>query len=74
MKRASKSSSGRDVGAGVKLCRVGGGEQPAMVVCRSSRKDGDGDSAVLTNWPGRTSYVPNTASAGENSLFPGKLL
>ncbi len=39
-----------------------------MVVCRSLRKDGDGDSAVLTNWSGRTSCELNTASAGENSL------
>jgi hypothetical protein len=42
---------------------VGG---PAMSVCRSSRKDGDGDSTVSTNWPGRISCEPNTASAGEN--------
>jgi hypothetical protein len=39
-----------------------------MVVCRSLRKDGDDDSAVLTNWSGRTSCEANTASAGENSL------
>ncbi len=32
------------------------------------RKDGDGDSAVLMNWPGRISCERNTASAGENSL------
>ena len=31
-------------------------------------KDGDGDSAVLMNGPGRISCEPNTASAGENSL------
>ncbi len=37
-----------------------------MVVCRSLRKDGD--STVLINWPGRNSYEPNMASAGENSL------
>jgi hypothetical protein len=48
------------------LCRIGGGDRPTMVVCRSSRKDGD--SAVSTNWPGRTSCEPNTASAGEKSL------
>jgi hypothetical protein len=39
-----------------------------MVVCRSLRKDGDGDSAVLMNWPGRISCEQNTASAGENLL------
>jgi hypothetical protein len=39
-----------------------------MVVCRSLRKDGDSDSAVLMNWPGRISCEPNTASAGEISL------
>jgi hypothetical protein len=30
MKRASKSSSGKYVGAGVELCCVGGGERPAQ--------------------------------------------
>jgi hypothetical protein len=55
------------------LCCVGGGERPAMVVCRSSRKESDGDSAVSTNWPGMTSCVPNTASAGENSLSSRKV-
>jgi hypothetical protein len=50
------------------LCRVNGGGRPVIVVCRSLRKVGDGDSAVLTNWPGRISCEPNTASAGENSL------
>ncbi len=44
-------------------------ERPAMVFCSSSRKDGDDELAVLTNWPGRISEEPNTASAGENSLF-----
>ncbi len=39
-----------------------------MVVCRSLRKDGDGELAVLMNWPGRISREPNTASAGENLL------
>ncbi len=66
--RASSSSSGSVGGAGAELCRVGGGGRPVIVVCRSLRKDGDGDSAVLTNWPGRISCEPNTASAGENSL------
>jgi hypothetical protein len=33
-------------------------------------KDGDGDSAVSTNWSGRTSCVSNTASAREkNTVF-----
>ncbi len=50
------------------MCRVGGGGQPAMVVYRSLRKVGDGDSTVLMNWPGRISCEPNMASAGENSL------
>ncbi len=68
MKRASSSSSGRVDGAGAELCRVGGGGRPVIVVCRSLRKDGDSDSAVLTNWPGRINCEPNTASAGENSL------
>ncbi len=40
----------------------------ASVACRSLRKDGDGYSAVLMNWPGRISCEPNTASTGENSL------
>jgi hypothetical protein len=39
-----------------------------MVVCRSLRKDGGGDLAVLMSWPGRISCEPNTASASENSL------
>jgi hypothetical protein len=39
-----------------------------MAACRSLRKDGNGDSEVKTNWPGRISCEPNTASAGENSL------
>jgi hypothetical protein len=39
-----------------------------MVVCRSLRKDGDCDSSVLMNWPGRIICEPNTASAGENLL------
>ncbi len=68
MKRASSSSSGSVDGAGAELCRVGGGRLPDLVVCRSLRKDSDGDSAVLMNWPGRISCEPNTASAGENSL------
>ncbi len=68
MKRASSSSSGSVDGAGAKLCRVSGGGRPVIVVCRSLRKDGDGDSAVLMNCPGRISCKPNTASAGENSL------
>jgi hypothetical protein len=50
------------------LCRVGGGRRPVIVVCRSLRKDGDGDSAVMMNCPGRISCEPNTASASENSL------
>ncbi len=68
MKRASSSSSGGVVGAGAELWRVGGGGRPVMVVCRSLRKDGDGDSAVLMNCPGRISCEPKTASAGENWL------
>jgi hypothetical protein len=39
MTRASNSSSGRDAGAGAELYRVGGGEQLAMVVCRSLIND-----------------------------------
>jgi hypothetical protein len=39
-----------------------------MVVCRSLRKDRDGDSAVLMNWLGRISCEPNVASTDENSL------
>ncbi len=39
-----------------------------IVVCRSLRKDGDGDSAVLMNCPARISCEPNTVSASENSL------
>jgi hypothetical protein len=39
-----------------------------MVVCRSLRKVGNSDSAVLMNRPGRISCEPNTASAGEISL------
>jgi len=50
------------------LCRVGGGRRPVIVVCRSLRKDGDGDSAMMMNCPGRISCEPNTASASENSL------
>ncbi len=42
--------------------------RPVIVVCRSLRKDGDCDSAVLMNCPGRISCEPNTTSAGENSL------
>jgi hypothetical protein len=38
------------------------------MVCRSLRKDGDGDSAVMMNCPGRISCEPNTVSASENSL------
>jgi hypothetical protein len=67
-KRASRSSSGNVDGAGAELCRIGGGGRPVIVVCRSLRKDGDGDSAVLMNCPGRISCEPNTASTGENSL------
>ncbi len=47
------------------MCRAGGGGQPVIVVCRSLRKDSDGDSAVLMNCPSRISCEPNTASAGE---------
>ena len=68
MKQASSSSSGRADGAGAALCHAGGGGQPVIVVCNSLRKDGDGDSAVLMNCPGRTSCEPYTASAGENLL------
>ena len=50
------------------MCHVGGGARPVSVVCRSLRKDGDGDTAVLMNCPGRISCEPYTASAGENSL------
>ncbi len=46
MKRASNSSSGRDAGAGAEFCRVGGGERPAMVVCRSLRNDSVVDELV----------------------------
>jgi hypothetical protein len=67
-KRASSSSSGSADGAGAALCRAGGAGRPVIVVCSSLRKDGDGDSAVLMNCPGRTSCEPYTASAGENSL------
>jgi hypothetical protein len=69
-KRASSSSSGSVDGAGAELCPVGGGGRPVIVVCRSLRKDGDGDgdSAVLMNCPGRISCEPNTASGGENYL------
>jgi hypothetical protein len=55
-------------GAGAELCRVGSGGRAVIVVCRSLRKDGDGDSAMLMNCPGRISCEPKTASAGENSL------
>jgi hypothetical protein len=41
---------------------------PVILVCRSLRKDSDGDSAVLMNCPGRISCELNIASAGENSL------
>jgi hypothetical protein len=54
------------------LCRAGGGGRPVIVVCSSLRKDGDGNSAVLMNCPGRTSCEPYTASAGENSLSSRK--
>ncbi len=67
-KQASRSSSGSEDGAGAELCRIGGGGRPVIVVCRLLRKDGDGDSAMLMNFPGRISCEPNTASAGENSL------
>jgi hypothetical protein len=68
MKRAISNSSRGVDGAGAELCHVGGSGRPAMVVCRSLRKDGNSDSAVLMNWPGRISCEPNTASAGENLL------
>jgi hypothetical protein len=68
MKRASSSSSGSVDGAGAELCCVGDGRRPVIVVCRSLRKDGNGDSAVLMKCPGRISCEPNTTSAGENSL------
>jgi hypothetical protein len=68
-KRASRNSSGSVDGAGAELCRIGGGGRPVIVVCRSQRKDGDGNLAVLMNCPaGRISCEPNTASDGENSL------
>jgi hypothetical protein len=47
IKRASSKSSGSVDGAGAQSVVAGG--RPAMVVCRSLRKDGNGDSAVLTN-------------------------
>ena len=65
-KPCSSSSSGSVDGAGAELCRVGGGGRPVMVVCRSLRKDRDGDSSVLMNLPGRITCEPNTASAVEN--------
>ncbi len=71
-KRASSSSSGRVDGARAALCRAGSGGRPVIVVCSSLRKDGDGDSAVLMNCPGRTSCKPYTPSAGENSLSSQK--
>jgi hypothetical protein len=55
MKRASSSSSGSADGAGAAVCRAGGGGRPVIVVCSSLRNDGDGDSAVLMNCPGKTS-------------------
>ncbi len=42
------------------------------MVCSSLRKDGDGDSAVLKNCPGKTSCEPYTTSAGENLLSSRK--
>jgi hypothetical protein len=36
------NSSGSVDGSGAELCRFGDSGQPAMVVCRSLRKDGDG--------------------------------
>jgi hypothetical protein len=59
-KRASSNNSGKLVMAGEKLWRVGSGECPAMAVC--TRKNEDGDSAVSTNWPGRTNLEPNMCS------------
>ena len=38
------------------------------MVCRSLRKDGNGDFTVLMKCPGRISCEPNTPSPGENSL------
>ena len=57
---------------GLEPRRAGGGGRPVIVVCSSLRKDGNGDSAVLMNCPGRTSCEPYTASAGENSLASRK--
>ncbi len=68
-KRASSSSSGSVDGAGAEWCRVGGGGRPVIVVCRSLRKDDNGDSAVLIKCPCRISCEPNTAFAGENLLY-----
>jgi hypothetical protein len=65
MKQASKSSSGWNVGAGVELFCVGGGEWPAMVVCRSSRKDSDGNSPAVY----RTQLLQE-----KTHCLPGKLL
>ncbi len=52
----------------IELGPRGGGGRPVILVCRSLRKDCDGDSAVLMNCPGRISCEPKTASAGENLL------
>ncbi len=65
-KGANNNSYGKVIRAGEELWSVGGEMRPAMVVCSSFGKGGEGDSAELMNWPVRTSWETNTAFAGGN--------
>jgi hypothetical protein len=61
---ASMRAAGREVGRGVSLCKTGLGALRADERSRS-RKDCRGGSPVARNSPGRTGWLPITASAGD---------